>query len=154
MPGAPSRAGGPPPRRRRGRRRYDCGTCDLPAPIRPSGAAHELATVTRAISQATVDQVVHTIVACFDPLRIILFGSRARGDHRPGSDLDLFIEMDADPGEPPRERARRIRAVFSPYPCAMDLIVYTPEESAYWREAAASLPATAYREGRVLYERP
>ena len=107
----------------------------------------------RAITQQTIDGVVGTIVDHFHPRRIILFGSRARGDHRPDSDLDLFIEMDIDPVVPPRERARRIRAAFSPYPCAMDLIVYTPDESAYWREAAASLPATAYREGRILYER-
>ena len=109
--------------------------------------------VERQITRATIDHVVSTIVDHFDPRRIILFGSRARGEHRPDSDLDLFIEMDVDPAVPPRERARRIRSVFAPYPCAMDLIVYTPEESAYWREAAASLPATAYREGRILYER-
>ena len=106
----------------------------------------------REITQATIDRVVQTIAERFDPHRIILFGSRARGAHRPDSDLDLFIEMDIDPSIPPRERARRIRQAFEPYPCAMDLIVYTPEESAYWREAAASLPATVYREGQVLYE--
>lgn len=107
----------------------------------------------RTITQATIDSVVRTIVDRFQPRRIILFGSRARGDHRSDSDLDLFIEMEVDPATPPRERSRRVRSAFSPYPCAMDLIVYTPEESAYWREAAASLPATAYREGKVLYER-
>ena len=107
----------------------------------------------RVITQATIDHVVPTIVERFHPDRIILFGSRARGDHRPDSDLDLFIEMNVDPSVPPRERARRIRESFVPYPCAMDLIVYTPEESAYWREAAASLPAMVYREGKILYER-
>ncbi len=107
----------------------------------------------REITQATIDSVVQTIVARFNPHRIILFGSRARGDHRPDSDLDLFIEMDIDASIPPRERARRIRSVFDPYPCAMDLIVYTPEETAYWSEAKASLPATVLREGHMLYER-
>jgi uncharacterized protein len=109
--------------------------------------------VQRMITQQTIDDVVRTIVDRFHPRRIILFGSRARGDHRSDSDLDLFIEMEIDPAMPPRERARLIRAAFSPYPCAMDLIVYTPEESAYWREAAASLPAAAYREGTMLHER-
>ena len=110
-------------------------------------------TPQREITQQTIDTVVRTIVDRFHPRRIILFGSRARGDHRSDSDLDLFIEMEIDPAVPPRERARRVRAAFAPYPFAMDLIVYTPEESAYWREAAASLPAAAYREGVVLYER-
>jgi predicted nucleotidyltransferase len=105
------------------------------------------------ITQATIDDVVRTIVDRFHPRRIILFGSRARGDHRSDSDLDLFIEMEVDPALPLRERARRVRSAFAPYPCPMDLIIFTPEESAYWREAAASLPAAAYREGKVLYER-
>jgi predicted nucleotidyltransferase len=105
------------------------------------------------ITQATIDEVVATIVERFQPRRVIMFGSRARGDHRPDSDLDLFIEMSVDPDVPPRERARRIRAAFDPYPCAMDIIVYTPEEAAYWREAVASLPATVEREGKVMYER-
>ena len=105
------------------------------------------------ITQATIDGVVRTIVDRFRPQRIILFGSRARGDHQPDSDLDLFIEMEVDPALPLRERARLVRSAFVPYPCPMDLIIFTPEESAYWREAAASLPATAYREGKVLYER-
>jgi hypothetical protein len=112
-----------------------------------------MSTAQREITQQTIDSVVRTIVDRFHPRRIILFGSRARGDHRSDSDLDLFIEMEVDPAVPPRERARRVRSAFSPYPCAMDLIIYTPEESAYWCEAAASLPATAYREGRILYER-
>ncbi|MFN8556996.1 MAG: nucleotidyltransferase domain-containing protein [Dehalococcoidia bacterium] len=109
--------------------------------------------MAREITPATIEHVVRTIVERFDPERIILFGSRARGDHRPDSDLDLFIELEVDPAVPPRERARRIRSVFHPYPCAMDLIVYTPAESAYWRQAAASLPSMVYREGKVLYER-
>ena len=108
----------------------------------------------REITQDVTAAVVKTTVEQFHPHRIILFGSRARGDHRPDSDLDLFIAMDVGPAVPRRERARRIHATFNPYPCAMDLIVYTPEESAYWREVAASLPATVYREGRVLYGRP
>ena len=109
--------------------------------------------MAREITQAIIDQVVRTIVERFDPHRIVLFGSRARGDHRPDSDLDLFIEMEVDPNVPSRERARRIHAAFEPYPCAMDIVVYSPEESAYWREAVASLPSMAYRQGRVLYER-
>ena len=105
------------------------------------------------ITQDTIDHVVQTIVANFNPRRIVLFGSRARGDHRPDSDLDLFIEMDLESDLPSWQRARRIHDAFDPYPCAMDIIVYTPEETEYWRAAAASLASTVLREGKVLYER-
>lgn len=48
---------------------------------------------------------------------------------------------------------RRIHRAFDPYPCAMDIIVYTPQEIAARKDAAASLVATVLREGKVLYER-
>ncbi len=99
----------------------------------------------------TIEQVVRSIVATFDPERIILFGSRARDDARPDSDLDLLIEMETD--LPRREQIRRIHRAFDPYPCSMDIIVYTPAEMNKWRKAAASLVSTVLREGKVLYER-
>jgi uncharacterized protein len=107
----------------------------------------------REITQSTIDHIVGTIVGRFKPHRITLFGSRARGDNRPDSDLDLMIEMDVEAGFEGRERVRRIHRAFDPYPCAMDIIVYTPAEIAARRMAAASLVNTILHEGTVLYER-
>jgi hypothetical protein len=36
------------------------------------------------------------IVAYFEPVEVILFGSRARGEARPDSDLDLLVVLDDD----------------------------------------------------------
>ena len=36
-------------------------------------------------------QILETILKEIDAEKVILFGSRARGDNRPGSDLDLLI---------------------------------------------------------------
>jgi predicted nucleotidyltransferase len=103
------------------------------------------------IDESTIQSVVNTIVTRLSPRRVILFGSYARGQMGPDSDLDLFVEMDAP--LPTRSRAMRIKQLFDPYPCPMDIVVYTPEEVAYWRQAAASLVASVLREGKVLYER-
>ena len=105
----------------------------------------------RMITPEMIDQIVRTIAARFDPERIILFGSWARGDARADSDLDLLVEMDTE--VPRREQIRRIHAAFDPYPWAMDIVVYTPARTERWRHVKPSLPATVVREGKVLYER-
>ena len=103
------------------------------------------------VDEKTIQYIVKTITAHLSPRRIILFGSYARGDAEPGSDLDLFVEL--DPPLPAQGRGSQIKQLFDPYPCPMDIVVYSPEEVAYWRQAPASLVASVLREGKVLYER-
>lgn len=103
------------------------------------------------VDESMLDHIVTTIVDNLRPRRIILFGSHARGQAQPDSDLDLFVEMDGPLSR--RGRGSRIKSLFDPYPCPMDIVVYTPQEVAYWREAAASMVASVLREGKVLYER-
>jgi predicted nucleotidyltransferase len=104
------------------------------------------------VSEATIQQIAAVIAERVSPRRIILFGSHARGDSGLHSDLDLFVEL--DPPLPAHGRGSRIKQLFDPYPCPMDIVVYSPEEVAYWQQAPASLVAAVLREGKVLYERP
>jgi predicted nucleotidyltransferase len=108
--------------------------------------------MTVTIDAALIEQITRTIVERFQPRRIVLFGSRARGDHQPDSDLDLFVEMETPRALP--ERATAIRMVFGLHPWPMDLIVYTPEEVARLRGRTGTFLATIESEGKVLYERP
>jgi len=84
------------------------------------------------------------------PRRIVLFGSRARGDEAPG-DTDLFVEMETD--RRPPERAAEVTALFGLRPWSLDVVVYTPAEVERLRAVPGSLVAQVEAEGRVLYER-
>jgi predicted nucleotidyltransferase len=98
-----------------------------------------------------LDEVVRRIRAVGDPERIVLFGSRARGEGRPESDLDLLI---VEPSDLPRYRRapRYLRALVGVFP-AKDVVVWTPDEIAAWANVPNTFITTAIREGRVLYER-
>jgi uncharacterized protein len=97
-----------------------------------------------------VDEVVEKIVSAFHPRRIVLFGSRARGEAGPDSDLDLLIEMETD--LKPLQRHMAIERLFDTRDWAMDILVYTPQEVERLRDVVGTIIYTIVREGRVLYE--
>ena len=99
-----------------------------------------------------IEEIIRKIVEAFQPRRIVMFGSRARGDTRPDSDLDLMVEMETL--DPPAERMRTISALFGLRRWAMDLIVYTPQEVEEQRQYRNSLIRVIESEGKVLYEQP
>jgi uncharacterized protein len=104
------------------------------------------------VDQPTVEQIAEKIVTALHPRRIVLFGSRARGNAGPESDLDLMIEMESD--LPAAERIRAVDRLFTPRTWPMDVVVFTPQEAARQRVSRNSLVRTVEREGKVLYERP
>lgn len=94
------------------------------------------------------DEIVRRIVAVADLERIVLFGSRARGDHRPDSDVDLFVELESPLR--PAERKRLIRSAFGPRTRAMDVFVYTPQEVARFRGVNGTLMSIRRQGGQDL----
>ncbi len=99
-----------------------------------------------------IEEIVRKIAEAFQPRRIVMFGSRARGDTRPDSDLDLMVEMETD--DPPAQRMQVISALFGLRRWAMDLVVYTPQEVEEQRQYRNSLIRVIESEGKVLYEQP
>ena len=98
-----------------------------------------------------LEQITRTIVERFHPRRIILFGSRARGEATSESDLDLFVEMETQ-ARPP-ERAVEVSSIFGLRPWSLDVLVYTPEEVQRLRKVSGTLVSVIEAEGKVLYER-
>lgn len=91
------------------------------------------------------------IVRQFKPLKIILFGSHARRDAHPGSDVDLLVVLATNPDS--RQSAIAIRRALSGYAVAKDIIVTTPEEITRRGHLVGTVLRSALREGTTLYER-
>jgi predicted nucleotidyltransferase len=77
---------------------------------------------------ADLDCLVSRIVEAAHPLRVILFGSRARGEAHPDSDADLLIvQSEADAVHRSRWcELQRIRAAVRDVPLAKDIVLYRP----------------------------
>jgi len=95
--------------------------------------------------------MVRRIRERFAPIRIVLFGSRARGDAQPGSDVDLLVVLPEVPNS--RKAAVDIRRALSDIPLGKDVIVTSPDEIALRGDVIGSVLRSALREGSVLYER-
>lgn len=87
----------------------------------------------------------------FDPLRIILFGSHARGEATPDSDIDLLVVLPEATNK--RQSAIEIRRALRDFPASKDIIVTTPDEIARRGDLIGPVLRPALREGKVLYER-
>jgi predicted nucleotidyltransferase len=103
------------------------------------------------VSNPYIEQMAEAIVLGFNPLRIILFGSHARGTPTADSDVDFLVVL------PKVENARlsaiRIREALAKFPLPKDIIVTSPDEIAERGDLIGSILRPALREGRVIYER-
>jgi predicted nucleotidyltransferase len=104
------------------------------------------------VTAELLQEIVRRIVEAGDPLKIVLFGSRARNQARLDSDIDLLV---VEQSTLPRYRRspRYYRATLGTFP-ARDIVVWTPEEIEQWASVSNHFVTAALREGKVLYERP
>ena len=96
--------------------------------------------------QAMVDRIVRE----FDPLRIILFGSLARDEGGPDSDVDLYIVLPSVDDK--RLAAAKIRASMADIIAMMDIFVTTPDEIEQRGHLINTVLRTALDEGVILYD--
>ena len=108
------------------------------------------------VDEDCLQQMTRAIVDEVDPERVILFGSRARGDAREDSDVDLIV-IEAEPFGESRSQfseITRVREAVKGFMVSKDILVFSLEDVEYWRDSLNNVLARALREGRVLYERP
>jgi predicted nucleotidyltransferase len=97
-----------------------------------------------------VQTMVERIAARFQPLRIVLFGSRARGQATALSDVDLLVVLPEVANK--RHAAVEVLRALGDLAVAADVVVTTPEELARRGQVNGDVLRAALREGKVVYE--
>ena len=101
------------------------------------------------ILHETLERAVELIVAAAEPVKIILFGSAARGDMGEHSDLDMLVVI--RPGQHRRQTAQKIYRNLVGLGFAVDLVVVTTADLKHFKNEPGMIIATALKEGRELY---
>ena len=99
---------------------------------------------------ALVGLAVQAIVREYQPQRIIVFGSFARGDTHELSDLDLIVVKETH--ERFFDRIGRVRDACRQLPVDVQPLVYTPAELDDMVGRGNAFLETALAEGRVVYD--
>ena len=97
-----------------------------------------------SILPVSVGRVVEHGVRAVDPKRVVLYGSRARGDAQDNSDFDLAFVF------PEAQRGKWIRFLADLDSSALTL---RPVDLVDWNEASEPLREQILKEGIILYER-
>ncbi len=98
-----------------------------------------------------IAEIIRRLVDYYRPQRIYLFGSAARGDAGPDSDLDFCVVL---PDDAPESLYRPgVHSALWGVGAAADVVRWPASDfDARGAHVAASLPATVLREGRLLYD--
>ena len=97
-----------------------------------------------------IEETVRRLVDAYRPERIYLFGSHARGESGPDSDLD-FLVIVSDDAPPERRRSRLAYEALRGTGIAADVLVWPRSYFESRRAVPASLSATVAKEGRLLH---
>jgi predicted nucleotidyltransferase len=102
------------------------------------------------VTEQKVAEAVRRLIEAVDPLEIIAFGSRARGEHRPDSDLDLAVILDV----PESQALDAVSGdIFKGLQMSVDLLPIAKERYDRFRPWLNSVHHEIDREGVRLYER-
>ena len=104
---------------------------------------------SRSLDHQTLDDIIQRIVEVAQPEKIILFGSAARGEMGPNSDVDLLVIKDT---EDARGLVARIYRQLRGVRVAVDAIVVAPAHVERYKDSHALVIKPALREGTVVYE--
>ena len=103
------------------------------------------------INDALIERVVEHIVEACAPEMVIVFGSAARGETQPGSDLDLLVVLDLPKDMTTRQMSRKLHVLFEGWLLPLDIIVLSRQEWTHGMRLLGHIARTAEREGVRVY---
>ncbi len=96
-----------------------------------------------------LDEIVRRIVEVAQPERIVLFGSAARGQVGPNSDLDLLVIKGGRYKY--HNLLEKIYRSLCVVEAAVDVVLVTPDQVERYRDTHCLVIKPALREGREVY---
>ncbi len=109
-----------------------------------------MAEASYRVTDPTLAELLRRLIPAYQPERVYLFGSRARGEVGPDSDYDLLLVV-PDDAPPERRRSQLAYQVLRGTGVAADVVVCTRTWFDRREGLKASLPGTVLREGRLLH---
>jgi len=103
----------------------------------------------KVLSEEKLREIIRRIVRVAQPEKIVLFGSAARGEMGPNSDVDLLVIKRGEyhQGHLTGEIYMNLHGVGQ----AVDVILVTPEQVERYRDTHCLVIAPALRQGREVY---
>jgi predicted nucleotidyltransferase len=104
-----------------------------------------------SIQTPTYEEVTRRILAVSDPIKVIVFGSHARGEGTEHSDLDILVVLDQV--ESTRTESIRLRRALRGLMYPIDILISTPQQLTRYQDVEGMIYKFALEEGTVIYER-
>lgn len=99
----------------------------------------------------TIEEIKSRLIESYEPDRIILFGSYARGEAQGHSDIDILVLKDTK--DRPIDRRIRVEKILADRRMPLDILVYTPQEMRYLFSIGSPFIEEVIETGRVIYMR-
>jgi uncharacterized protein len=99
--------------------------------------------------ESKVDLLISRIVEISHPLRIVMFGSAARGENGPDSDVDLLVIMPE--GTQRRATAQKLYREIAGAGIPFDVLIATPSDIRKHKDNIGLIYRSALRDGREVY---
>ena len=98
---------------------------------------------------AKLNEILKKLVARFKPKKVYLFGSRAKGNAKPGSDFDLFLIVESSDLSPAQRVVEAEKILWGDW-TPVDVFIYTQAEFDHWKNELNTIANTVLSEGREL----